>query len=119
MILGISLVMIAGHNLLDPITPEQFGGSGWVWKILHDGGWMAFPDGAPTSGLFAAYPVVPWIGVMSLGYASGKLFQLETRAARSLVDDRRGGNLCRFYRLAAVKSLRRCIPHGSCRNAAR
>ena len=76
-ILGISLLMIAGHNLLDPITPEQFGGFGWVWKILHEGGWMPFGDGAPTSGFYAAYPVVPWIGVMSLGYASGKLFQLE------------------------------------------
>jgi len=76
-ILGISLVMIAGHNLLDPITPAQLGGFGWVWKILHEGGWVAFPEGAPTTGFYAAYPVVPWIGVMSLGYASGKLFQLE------------------------------------------
>lgn len=85
-ILGFSIVMIAGHNLLDPVTPEQFGGFGWVWKILHEGGWMPFPAGAPTSGIFAAYPVVPWIGVMSLGYASGRLFNLEpARRDRLLV----------------------------------
>ena len=76
-VLFVSVAMIAGHNLLDPITPPQFGSFDWVWKILHETGWNPFPAGAPTQGFYAAYPLIPWIGVMSLGYAAGKLFQME------------------------------------------
>jgi len=34
-ILGIGLVMIFGHNLLDGIAPERFGSMDWLWIILH------------------------------------------------------------------------------------
>src|SRR5215468_5279702 len=31
-IAAIALAMIAGHNLLDGVRPEQFGASGWLWS---------------------------------------------------------------------------------------
>ena len=75
MILVISLALIAGHNLLDPISPEQFGSFSWVWTVLHDRGWIPLPEGAPTAGVAVVYPLIPWMGVMALGYVMGAIFQ--------------------------------------------
>ncbi|HXT41147.1 MAG TPA: heparan-alpha-glucosaminide N-acetyltransferase domain-containing protein, partial [Candidatus Angelobacter sp.] len=35
---SVGLVMIVGHNLLDPVEPESLGAFGWLWKVLHSGG---------------------------------------------------------------------------------
>jgi len=74
----VGLVMILGHNLLDPITPAQFGAAGPVWNLLHQPGIISL---APGFKLFVLYPLIPWIGVMAAGYALGPVFKLE-RAAR-------------------------------------
>ena len=58
----VSLGMIAGHNLLDGITPESLGVVGPLWTVLHVPGMLARP------AAIVAYPVVPWIGVMGAGY---------------------------------------------------
>jgi uncharacterized membrane protein len=70
-VLAIGLIIVFGHNLLDPITPEQFGGASLLWKFLHDGGLIFI--GQQPIGL-AAYPILPWIGVMAVGYGAGPLF---------------------------------------------
>ena len=31
----IGIGMIAGHNLLDGIRPDDFGALGWIWNVLH------------------------------------------------------------------------------------
>lgn len=79
-ILIISVGMIIGHNLLDPVTPETFWGPDWIWKIAHEGGYTPFNLDFGPSGLFVAYPLIPWIGVMSLGYAAGRLFEKSASA---------------------------------------
>ena len=68
------LVMIAGHNLLDPITPEAFGSFSWLWKVLHVPGPIRL---GPHWEFFTAYPLVPWIGVMAAGYAFGAIVKLD------------------------------------------
>jgi len=65
-IAAISLVVIFGHNLLDGIEPQSFGAWAPVWSVLHVS--QPIPHG------FVAYPLVPWIAVMSLGYCIGSLF---------------------------------------------
>lgn len=70
-LLIVGVAIIAGHNLLDPITPQQFGEYSLLWMALHEGG-PIFINGTPI-GLFA-YPILPWIGVMALGYGLGPLF---------------------------------------------
>lgn len=75
----VGIAIIAGHNLLDPITPQQFGGAAILWTVLHEGG-PIFINGTPV-GLFA-YPILPWIGVMAIGYGGGPLF-MEPAATRS------------------------------------
>lgn len=70
-VLSLGIAIIAGHNLLDPLTPQQFGSAGWLWVALHEGGmWSA--GGAPVA--FVAYPLLAWIGVMALGYGLGPIF---------------------------------------------
>lgn len=76
--LAIGLVIVFGHNLLDPLTPQQFGDASLIWTFLHEGG-PIFVGGQPIG--LAAYPVLPWIGVMAVGYGAGPLF-VEPAASR-------------------------------------
>lgn len=69
-VLGVGLAIVVGHNLLDPITPQQFGDYALIWTFLHEGGPIFV--GAQPIGLFA-YPIVPWIGVMAVGFGAGPL----------------------------------------------
>lgn len=66
-ILIFSCVIILGHNLLDQI---HFDGS-FLWAALHEPKFFEW-----TAGHFirTAYPLVPWIAVMSLGYCFGSLY---------------------------------------------
>src|SRR3954447_17502858 len=77
-IAAIGLAMILGHNALDGIKPETFGAWAPLWNVLHQSGMIE-----PGLGikLFVLYPLVPWIGVMAVAYALGRVFLLE-RAAR-------------------------------------
>ncbi|MDQ3119703.1 MAG: heparan-alpha-glucosaminide N-acetyltransferase domain-containing protein [Verrucomicrobiota bacterium] len=75
------LVMIAGHNLLDPIRPAAFGTWSWLWTVLHVQGPVQI---SKTYMFFAVYPLIPWIGVMAAGFAFGSLFRRD-RAERRRV----------------------------------
>ncbi|MDX5325594.1 MAG: heparan-alpha-glucosaminide N-acetyltransferase domain-containing protein [Bacteroidota bacterium] len=72
--LGISIVLF--HNLLDPIHFESPLGLQLLWALVHDPTFLPFADGR----LFVAipYPVLPWLGIMILGYAFGRLYQSGT-----------------------------------------
>jgi uncharacterized membrane protein len=63
------LVMVLGHNALDGVSPEQFGTWAPLWTLLH----QQAPTQVGGIKMFVAYPLVPWIGVMALGYAFGPL----------------------------------------------
>jgi uncharacterized membrane protein len=67
---GFSIATIALHKLLDPISPERFGRTAWLWDILHQQNLFSFMGMNFVTG----YPVLPWIGVMSLGYCLGTIF---------------------------------------------
>jgi uncharacterized membrane protein len=69
-IAGVGLAMVLGHNLLDAIQPSAESASA-AWHLLHIQGFLIL-GGAPVA--FVGYPLVPWIGVMALGYAIGPIF---------------------------------------------
>jgi uncharacterized membrane protein len=71
-IAAFGLVLIAGHNALDGVRPEDLGRFGGLWAVLHRPGPLA------TFGrvnVFVLYPLVPWIGVVAAGYAFGGLLR--------------------------------------------
>lgn len=72
-------VMIAGHNLLDPIQS-----SNPVWSVLHR---LNFIVATPRHSVFVAYTLIPWVGVTAVGYGLGQVY--------AWASDRRGAFLLR------------------------
>jgi uncharacterized membrane protein len=79
-IAGVGAVLVAGHNAFDFVDRLPLAGPAAVlWKVLHAGGFIGIgspPAGFPLPGLFTfvvGYPVIPWPGIMALGYAFGAL----------------------------------------------
>jgi len=66
-ILGIGVVLAGAHNLLDGV--HVHGHSGWaaLWGVLHDQNQYSI---GPVS-FITAYPIIPWIGILAIGYALG------------------------------------------------
>jgi len=75
-IAALGVVMIATHNLLDGINPASFGKFYWAWILLHSPGRIALTDNFAFS---ARYVLIPWVGVMSAGFAFGALLSRPDR----------------------------------------
>jgi uncharacterized membrane protein len=79
---ALGLVIVAGHNLLDPLHFPVGSAMHIPWAILHDRGWLEFSE---SLRLRSSYPVLPWIGVIALGYCIGPWF---SRSASTTVRQR-------------------------------
>jgi len=69
-IAALGLGMIATHNLLDRINPASFGKFSWLWMLVHSPGRIPITD---HFSLSVRYVLIPWVGVMAVGFAFGKL----------------------------------------------
>ncbi|MFL6601574.1 MAG: DUF1624 domain-containing protein [Steroidobacteraceae bacterium] len=71
--LAIGSAIVLGHNLLDSVWPaaSSTGSTGAVWVALHA---RQMYDVGPF-WVYFSYPLLPWIGVMLVGYASAGLFR--------------------------------------------
>ena len=83
------ILMIVLHNLLDGIRiPLQTAFAGnpppdlWqsLWLILHQPGIVQIFGG--SSQIFFAYPLIPWIGVMAVGYVLGAVYSQDSATRR-------------------------------------
>ncbi|WP_085724965.1 DUF1624 domain-containing protein [Pseudomonas sp. R37(2017)] len=74
---ALGLVIVGGHNLLDNVHFSTDSPMHIPWAILHDRGWIDFSD---SLRLRTSYPVLPWIGVIALGYSIGPWFAREVLA---------------------------------------
>jgi uncharacterized membrane protein len=72
--LAIGAAILLGHNLLDAVWPaaSTTGNTAGVWAALHAR--QLYEVGAFR--IFFSYPLLPWIGVMFLGFGSAGLFEL-------------------------------------------
>jgi uncharacterized membrane protein len=72
-VLVFGALCVAGHNAFDHVHASQFGPFAPVWNLLHERAPLLL---APGHTVLVSYPLVPWVGVMALGYASGPLVEL-------------------------------------------
>ncbi|MEA2766792.1 MAG: hypothetical protein QOK07_3196 [Gemmatimonadaceae bacterium] len=70
-------LMIVGHNLLDSVK--------WaspIWSILHSPGFVL---NTSSNVVFAAYPLIPWIGVTAVGYGLGQIYSWDSERRRAFL----------------------------------
>jgi len=80
-IAAISLVMIAGHNVLDGIAPSSFGALAPVWNVLHVPGIVLSMN---HHVVFVAYVLIPWVAVTALGYVLGQTYEWSAESRKRL-----------------------------------
>ena len=74
--ISIGLAMVFGHNLLDGVHVNSSLAASFGWSVLHE---FNFFKIGPLN-ILAAYPLIPWIGVMALGYCLGDVYKKEADA---------------------------------------
>jgi uncharacterized membrane protein len=78
--LVIGAAILLGHNLLDAFWPaaSTTGSTAGVWAALHS---RQLYEVGPIR-IFFSYPLLPWVGVMFLGYGAAGLFELPEKQRR-------------------------------------
>jgi uncharacterized membrane protein len=76
--LTLCLAMVLGHNLLDGVQVTSSTAASFGWSVLHQFNFFQF---GPFNVL-AAYPLIPWIGVMALGYCLGSVYKKDADAQK-------------------------------------
>lgn len=74
-LLALGLAIVFGHNLLTSIGFQPCEAGYIPWTILHDRGFLV-AEGALK--IKVSYPLLPWIGVIVLGYAAGPWYASAT-----------------------------------------
>lgn len=69
-ILIAGIVLVFTHNLLDTIKVGGDGIASFLWAVMHEQ--KRFELG--HTAVLVNYPVLPWIGIMALGYCCGSLY---------------------------------------------
>jgi uncharacterized membrane protein len=71
LILAIGLVLVFSHNLLDSIHVDGSSPLAILWYALHQPNSVFLDDRM----INFVYPVLPWIGLMALGYVCGRMYR--------------------------------------------
>jgi uncharacterized membrane protein len=70
LMLLVGILLIAAHHLLDTVHVQGDQLPAILWSMLHDARRFTF-DGLI---FYVRYPVLPWIGIMIVGYYLGRLY---------------------------------------------
>ena len=73
-IFAIGIILVGGHNLLDPIYMEGTSAIAVIWYLLHQNQLLVLSH---DSSIYFHYPLIPLVGLMALGYVFGTLYQPE------------------------------------------
>ena len=101
----IGALVVVGHNLLDPLLPRlipaaEASATPWLWRVLYLG---PIAPGNGEGPFVVLYSLVPWIGVMALGYAFGAILLMEPQRRRRLCLYLGLGALAAFVVLRATR----------------
>ncbi|HJQ32227.1 MAG TPA: heparan-alpha-glucosaminide N-acetyltransferase domain-containing protein [Pyrinomonadaceae bacterium] len=96
-------LLILGHNAFDGVTVASLGRLGWLWNLLHVPGLVTGPPTSPPV-IVVAYPLLPWVGVMALGYAFGSVL-LEEGERRLRIELRAGALMLVAFALLRLSNL--------------
>src|SRR5204863_5234000 len=102
----ISIVTIAGHNLLDGVAPTPF------WRVLHIPGFVI------PGKLFVAYPLIPWFAVMALGYVLAESYRWDVARRRRFLIRAGAGMIVAFIVLRYANTYGNPFPWSPQRTAA-
>ena len=81
-IAAVGAAMVLLHNAADGIAAQRFGALAPLWNVIHQPGLIV---ATPRIVVLLAYPLVPWIGVMALGYALGEVMTWAPERRRAVV----------------------------------
>lgn len=70
LLFALGLTIVFGHNALDGLSFSQGSALQNIWLILHERGWIELE----SLKMRTTYPVLPWIGVIFIGYGLGQFF---------------------------------------------
>lgn len=104
-ILIFSGVVIFAHNLLDNV---HFDGS-FFWAVLHE---AKFFEWTAAHYIRTAYPLIPWIAVMSLGYCFGSLYSttVDSVKRKKILNGLGCGSLMLFIILTGINKYGDPLP---------
>jgi uncharacterized membrane protein len=71
LVVAVGATIVLGHNLLDTFDRGSFGALEPVWNLVHERAIVKL--GARR--VFVSYPVLPWVGVIALGFGLGAWYQ--------------------------------------------
>ncbi|MEO7997218.1 MAG: heparan-alpha-glucosaminide N-acetyltransferase domain-containing protein [Gemmatimonadaceae bacterium] len=92
--LGLSMIVLAALVRFPTIVSTVFGiavivfnnafdgvkSTNVVWTVLHSPGFLL---NTPEHVVFVAYPLLPWVGVMALGFSLGQVYGWSAQARRT------------------------------------
>jgi uncharacterized membrane protein len=76
--LSMGLILIAAHNLLNSFHFPAHNFLSFLWSLLHDMDRFTFG----RFSFFVHYPLLPWLGMMIVGYSLGGMYSQRFDAAR-------------------------------------
>lgn len=74
----IGLIILCSHNLLDSIHATGNSFKDFLWAEFHERKKFSFANHFIRTG----YPILPWLGIMMLGYTAGNLYKKGTDETR-------------------------------------
>lgn len=79
LILVVGILLVTLHNLLDGIVMQGQSFQSILWYVLHQLKVLVINT---DHMVLIQYPLLPWIGLMALGYVFGTLYQKDFSASR-------------------------------------
>jgi uncharacterized membrane protein len=94
----VGLALIGLHNATDGVRPDALGEFGWLWRALHVSDFAGPRIEQNADALIRIdYPIVPWVGVMAIGYYLGPLLRQPPERRRRILVILGGVGVAAFF----------------------